>query len=36
VRLNLGCGANKIPGWMNVDHSAECAPDQVVDLESLP
>ena len=36
MRLNLGCGANKIPGWVNVDHSAECAPDQVVDLESLP
>jgi len=36
MKLNLGCGFRKIPGWVNVDHSAACAPDQVVELESFP
>lgn len=36
MKLNLGCGHNKRPGWVNVDHSDECDPDQVVDLESTP
>jgi hypothetical protein len=36
VKLNLGCGNKKIPGWVNVDHSSACQPDQVVDLESFP
>lgn len=36
MRLNLGCGRNKLPGWLNVDHSASCEPDAVVDLEVLP
>ncbi len=36
MRLNLGCGYNKRPGWTNVDHSAACKPDQVVELESFP
>jgi hypothetical protein len=36
MRLNLGCGYNKRPGWTNVDHSPACQPDQVVELESFP
>jgi predicted SAM-dependent methyltransferase len=36
VRLNLGCGNQKLPGWVNVDMSAGCKPDQVVDLETIP
>lgn len=36
MKLNLGCGFNKAEGYLNVDASAECAPDQVVDLEQLP
>jgi hypothetical protein len=36
MRLNLGCGHNKRPGYVNVDLSPECAPDLVLDLESLP
>lgn len=36
MRLNLGCGHNKRPGWINVDKFAACKPDQIVDLESLP
>jgi predicted SAM-dependent methyltransferase len=36
MRLNLGCGNRKFPGWVNTDKVAACNPDQVVDLESLP
>ena len=36
MRLNLGCGGNKMAGWLNVDHSSACAPDTLVDLEALP
>lgn len=36
MKLNLGCGHNKISGWVNVDHSPVCEPDQVVELESFP
>jgi hypothetical protein len=36
MKLNMGCGHNKMDGWVNVDLSAECAPDVVCDLESLP
>jgi hypothetical protein len=36
MRLNLGCGDRKLPGWLNVDKIAACNPDQVVDLEALP
>lgn len=35
-RLNLGCGARKREGYVNVDAAAACAPDLVFDLESLP
>lgn len=36
MKLNLGCGHNKMPGWVNVDHSPVCDPDQVLDLETFP
>jgi hypothetical protein len=36
IKLNLGCGRRKQPGWVNVDKAAECAPDMVVDLERFP
>jgi hypothetical protein len=36
IKLNLGCGMNKRPGWVNVDRAAECAPDRIVDLEQFP
>jgi hypothetical protein len=36
MRLNLGCGYKKLPGYINVDKLALFQPDQVVDLEKLP
>ena len=36
MRLNLGCGTRKMPGWLNVDKVAASGPDQIVDLEALP
>lgn len=36
MRLNLGCGQNKLQGFVNVDKMAACKPDQVVDLEAPP
>jgi hypothetical protein len=36
MRLNLGCGGKKLPGWVNVDKYPTCSPDQVVDLERFP
>lgn len=36
MKLNLGCGFRKLPGWLNVDASEACAPDQRVDLEAVP
>jgi hypothetical protein len=36
MRLNLGCGHDRKPGWVNVDKFAACGPDQQVDLETLP
>lgn len=35
-KLNLGCGFNKIDGFINVDYADECGPDQCVDLEQFP
>lgn len=36
LKLNLGCGFKRIPGFINVDSVAACSPDQVVDLETFP
>lgn len=36
MNLNMGCGHNKMEGWVNVDLFPECGPDVVCDLEALP
>jgi SAM-dependent methyltransferase len=36
LRLNMGCGRDRQPGFVNVDHSEVCQPDQVADLEATP
>jgi len=37
IKLNLGCGTNKLPGWVNIDSVAEFKPDLVHDLsDPLP
>ena len=36
MKLNLGCGVNRKPGYVNVDREAAASPDLVVDLERLP
>jgi SAM-dependent methyltransferase len=35
-KLNLGCGAFKKPGYLNVDGNALVEPDVVVDLDRFP
>lgn len=34
MKLNLGCGQNPMPGWVNVDKRG--APDVLLDLETFP
>jgi hypothetical protein len=36
MKLNLGSGTKRIDGYVNVDHSVECNPDIVMDLEVVP
>lgn len=36
MKLNLACGKNKIPGWVNVDISSQVMPDIVMDLLRVP
>ena len=36
MKINMGCGQNKLKGFLNVDKFAECAPDLQVDLEVFP
>jgi len=36
IRLNMGCGHNRLPGFVNIDSAPECSPDQVVDLDVTP
>jgi predicted SAM-dependent methyltransferase len=36
MKLNLGCGYNRQEGFVNVDASPACGPDEVVDLEAFP
>ncbi len=36
VRLNLGCGVNKLDGYVNIDKFDYGVPDMVMDLEQTP
>lgn len=37
IKLHLGCGTNKLPGWINIDSVKGCQPDVVCDIsQSLP
>ncbi len=37
VKLNIGCGNNKMPGWINIDSVAEFEPDVLHDItQPLP
>jgi hypothetical protein len=36
LKLNLGSGVRRIPGFVNVDYSSECSPDIVMNLEETP
>lgn len=36
MKINLGCGRDYRPGWLNVDFFAAANPDRVVDLEATP
>lgn len=36
VKLNLGCGEKKLPGFLNVDFNPDIKPDKKVNLTKLP
>jgi hypothetical protein len=36
MKFNMGCGHNKLPGWVNVDAFPTATPDVVWDLEQVP
>jgi len=36
MKLNLGCGFRKQPGYINIDLDPLCRPDQVLNLEETP
>jgi len=37
MKLNLGCGFRKMPGYINIDNRAEVSPDEVIDVtDGLP
>jgi SAM-dependent methyltransferase len=36
MKLHIGCDPKKLPGWINVDPSADVGPDKVGSWESLP
>jgi hypothetical protein len=36
MKLNMGCGQNKINGYLNIDKHSECEPDLQFDLEKFP
>ena len=36
MKLNLGCGVNKIEGYLNIDKYPSGNPDMLMDLEEIP
>lgn len=36
MKLNIGCGVNKLNGFVNIDKYAVCEPDLLMDAEVLP
>jgi len=35
LKLHLGCGTNKLPGWVNIDSVKECQPDLIHDVSYI-